>query len=145
MLHGGCEKCTMHARFLHIMFVPQTGSQPVGFLLLVNDWLIVFRQMPFHGACLPGARLFLVNDWLIVVHQTPFHGVRLPACPANPFHGVCLPGAPVPRCSPARRTRSTVLGCPVHEVHGVRCLYKCNSVMCKVAAVAIIYIHRYCI
>ena len=27
--------------------------------------------------------------------------------------------------------------------NGVRCLYKRNSVMCKVAAVAIIYIHRY--
>ena len=86
-----------------VSFIPQTGSQPVGFLLLVNNWLIVFRQTPFHGVRVPGAP---------VPRCSPARRTRSTvfACPAHPFHGVRLPGATVPRCSAARCTSSTVFG-----------------------------------
>ena len=79
-----------HLAVLKIIF-PQTGSQPVGFLLLVNDWLIVFRQIPLHGA-------------------------RLPACPP-----ACLPACPparLPACPPARLPGARL---PAKLFHGARC------------------------
>ena len=45
MLHGGCEKCTMHARFLHIMFGCKFKRLVLAFILSLGHGLMTMIEV----------------------------------------------------------------------------------------------------